>query len=253
MVAEDRLALLLTRPLGVKTVTNPAPATGAADPEALDEARRNAPRTVLTLDRVVSLTDYEDFARSFAGIGKAQARLLWLAGERRVHLTVAALDGGAIPADSELLGKLREALERHRDRQQPLTLASVAVVRFFTGLKVKLHPDHRQEEVFARVEAELRQRFSPAARDFGQGVSASELAAAVQGVAGVVAVDIDRLDLGLPLLVLPFLRTVGGRALLSQVKARLFAQPARLGPRGQMLPAQILALSPSPISLGPMP
>ncbi|HEX7033245.1 MAG TPA: YjzC family protein, partial [Nitrososphaera sp.] len=51
LVDADRLTLLMKRPLGVKSVTNPLPATGAADPEKLDDARKNAPRTVLTLDR----------------------------------------------------------------------------------------------------------------------------------------------------------------------------------------------------------
>ena len=42
-------------------------------PRAARRARRNAPLTVLTLDRAVSLRDYEDFARGFAGIAKAHA------------------------------------------------------------------------------------------------------------------------------------------------------------------------------------
>ena len=57
-----KLTLLLSPPLGVKSVTNPFPATGAADPETLDRARDNAPLTVLTFDRIVSLQDFEDFA-----------------------------------------------------------------------------------------------------------------------------------------------------------------------------------------------
>ncbi|HEY4572806.1 MAG TPA: hypothetical protein VIJ26_02550, partial [Thermoanaerobaculia bacterium] len=102
LVGESRVSLLATRPLGVKSVTNPVPATGAADPEARDQARRNAPMTVLTLDRVVSLRDFEDFARSFSGIGKAQARMLWAAGRRLVHLTLAGVDGAPVVPGSAL-------------------------------------------------------------------------------------------------------------------------------------------------------
>ena len=40
-------------------------------PEASDDARRNAPLAVMSLDRLVSVQDYADFARTFAGIGKA--------------------------------------------------------------------------------------------------------------------------------------------------------------------------------------
>jgi predicted phage baseplate assembly protein len=73
MVNAEQLSLLLTRPLGVRTVTNPHAASGAADPESMQEIRRNTPLAVLTLERVVSLQDYEDFARTFAGIAKAMA------------------------------------------------------------------------------------------------------------------------------------------------------------------------------------
>ena len=69
--------MLLTRPLGVKGAINPMDAEGAADREALDDARQNAPLTVLTLDRAVSLKDYEDFARAFSGIAKALATWTW--------------------------------------------------------------------------------------------------------------------------------------------------------------------------------
>ena len=72
-VKAGQLSLLLTRPLWVRGVTNPLPASGAADPEDLLEARENAPFAVRVMDRIVSLSDFADFARAFAGIGKAQA------------------------------------------------------------------------------------------------------------------------------------------------------------------------------------
>jgi len=43
------------------------------------------------------------------------------------------------------------------------------------------------------VEAALRDRFSFAAREFGQPVTLSEVIAVMQDVAGVIAVDVDRL------------------------------------------------------------
>jgi len=76
-VGAGSLTLLKTRPFGVRGVTNPLTASSAADPEKLENARTNATLTVLTLDRIVSLRDFEDFARAFSGIGKAQAINLW--------------------------------------------------------------------------------------------------------------------------------------------------------------------------------
>ena len=49
------------------------PASGGAGKETRDQARKNAPLAVMALDRLVSVQDYEDFARVFAGIGKARA------------------------------------------------------------------------------------------------------------------------------------------------------------------------------------
>lgn len=66
------------------------PADGAEDPENRDMARVNAPMTVLTMDRIVSLRDYEYFARSFAGIGKARAVSLASGEVQFVHVTVAS-------------------------------------------------------------------------------------------------------------------------------------------------------------------
>jgi hypothetical protein len=59
--------------VGLKSVTNPAGAAGGADPESLDQARTNAPNTVRTFGRIVSLRDFEDAAREFAGVAKAHS------------------------------------------------------------------------------------------------------------------------------------------------------------------------------------
>ena len=105
-VKAGQLSLLLTRPLGVRAALNPLPAAGGDDPETLDRARRNAPLTVLTLDRIVSLRDYEDFARAFAGIAKALATWTWDGERQGVFVTVAGVDGAA-------------AGRKRRDLQEP--------------------------------------------------------------------------------------------------------------------------------------
>ncbi len=98
LVDAHALTLLPQRPLGVATVDNPLPSGGASAPETLAEARTNAPLTVLTLDRVVSLADYEDYARSFGGIAKARAISLPGASVPTVFITVA---GPAVPPCSK--------------------------------------------------------------------------------------------------------------------------------------------------------
>jgi len=57
LVRADQLTQLMTRPLGLKGATNPVASSGGADAERLEEARNNAPLTVLTLGRVVHTED----------------------------------------------------------------------------------------------------------------------------------------------------------------------------------------------------
>ncbi len=194
LVDADQISLLMTRPLGVKGVTNPTAPNGAADPERLAEARTNAPLTVLTLDRIVSVQDFEDFAAAFAGIGKARAGVLWSGERRLVHLTVAGSDGGAVPEDSELHGNLRSAIDAARHPDQEVVVASFHPVHFTLEARLTVHPDHLEEVVRAAVESVLLEAFSFDARAFAQDITTSEVLAAMQKVAGVVGVDLDLLD-----------------------------------------------------------
>ena len=150
MVKAGQLSLLMTRPLGVQKVSNPLAPTGAADPESRDQARQNAPFTVLTLDRIVSLRDFEDFARAFAGIGKAQATWLWDGEQRIVHLTIAAAtsNGADFTVDptSALFANLTSAIDAARDTVQRLLIASYEPIFFRLKARILIDPSlHRRE------------------------------------------------------------------------------------------------------------
>ena len=55
------------------TVTNPEPATGGRDAEALPDALRRAPQDFQTRDRAVTARDYEVLAARHGGIARARA------------------------------------------------------------------------------------------------------------------------------------------------------------------------------------
>ncbi len=193
MVGADKLALLQTRPLGVRGVTNPLPATGAADPEALEDARANAPMTVATLDRIVSLTDFEGFARAFAGIGKALAVALWHGEQRLVHITVAAANGDEVSPASELYTNLVRAIDAAREPGQQVMVASCERRTF--GLTASVLLDHRYvvEDVETRIREDLLDAFGFERRGLGRPVAAAEVVRVIQDVQGVDAVDLDQL------------------------------------------------------------
>jgi hypothetical protein len=191
-VSARSLTLLATRPLGVRSVVNPLAATGAAPPALIEDARQNAPLVVRTLDRVVSVADVQDFARAFAGVGKAQARLLWSGTTKLVHLTVGGADGLPIPEDSPVLTNLAEALLKNGDPsliiQTPID--SFDLHRFRLTLQLEIDERFERFRVEDQVRAALLDAFSFANRQFGQPVNESEILRLAQDVQGVLAANV---------------------------------------------------------------
>lgn len=190
-VKAGQLSLLMTPQLGIKSVINPLPATGADEPEAIANIRSNAPLTVLTLDRIVSVLDYENFASAFAGIGKARADLMWKGEDRIVHLTVASASHGEI--DGLLKKRLSDAIDNARHENFPLIINSFKELLFNVIMRVRIHKDYLEDQVKTKIKALLVTDFSFASRSFGQVVTPSEVIATIQSVEGVIAVDLDEI------------------------------------------------------------
>lgn len=194
-VEADTLTLLKTRPLGIRSVTNPSAASGAADAETLDEAREGGPQSVRTLGRIVSLTDYEDYARAFAGIGKAKATALWRGRKRIVHVTVSPATEGVFDPDDDTLAKLVASMTKYRDPREELIVAPHTALYFKIVATVAYDPRYLAEDVQAAVESALTSAFGYDERPLAEPVSAAAVIAAIQGVDGVSYVDLDGLGL----------------------------------------------------------
>ncbi len=193
LVKARQLDQLMTRPLGLKAAINPLAPRGADDPEQLATARDNAPLTVLTLDRTVSLQDYEDFSRAFAGIAKSMAIEYWDGNKKRIVITVAGPDGATVEDDSDLHTNLSNALIKAGDPLVDFRVVSYRSAPFRIDGNIMVDPDHIADDVLADAKSKLREMFCFTARNFGQPVTLSEVIAVLQDVAGVLAVDIDRL------------------------------------------------------------
>jgi predicted phage baseplate assembly protein len=190
-VAAEQISQLATRPLGLKGVTNPQPATGGAERDSADQARRNVPVAVMALDRLVSVRDYEDFARAFAGLAKARA-LRFSDGRRQlVHLTIAGIDDIPISEDSELYRNLVQALHRFGDPQQPLSLEVRELIMLIISARVRVLADYQWEWVEPKVRAALLDTFGFERRELGQDALLSEVISTIQSVPGVAYVDVD--------------------------------------------------------------
>ncbi|MEK6300579.1 MAG: putative baseplate assembly protein [Acidobacteriota bacterium] len=238
-VKAEQIKLPMTKPLGVKGVINPLPASGGADRETRDQARRNAPIGVLALDRLVSVQDYAYFARMFAGIAKASARRLSDGAREVVHLTISG--AGDIPIDltSDLYRNLVAALKRFGDPLQPLQVEASERVLLVVSAQVKLLPDYLWVSVNAKIRAALFDKFGFESRDLGQDVPQSEVLSVIQSVPGVDYIDLDLLDsVNEAKLADP---DFGAKLTL---KSRVNADLAKLN-GNDILPAQLVFLSPA--------
>jgi Baseplate J-like protein len=235
-VRSDALTQLMSRPLGLKSVSNPLAAEGGTDPEQAEAARNTIPLTTRTLGRAVSILDYEDFARAYSGIAKAQARVLTLQGRRTIAITLAAPDGEAISAASPVWQNLLAALKQGGDPHVPVTLLGYQPSTFRLGISVKCDPDIEQKKVLTDVEVALRAHFAFGSRALGQPVQQSDLIATAQAVAGVLAIDLSRLYGGST----PVSQTTSG-----SLQDRLLAAQMRVE-NGTPQPAELLTLDTAP-------
>lgn len=264
-VPAGAITTMVDRPLGVGGVVNPLPATGGQDADSVDDVRAKAPTTVLTLGRAVSIIDYQNIAASFAGIAKAAAFWIPAGAYRGVFITVAGAGGAALPPGNPTLANLVTALQSYGNPNAGIYAFSFLETTFRLAADISYDPARDVTVVQAAVRTLLTDTYSFAARTFGQGVSVDEVAALIQGVPGVVAVNVKTLsvvatskagDIGsLSYSVSAYNRWLAGE--VDQTKLpRPSADSNRIcpyipaAPPGVLpLPAEILVLDPDPKSL----
>lgn len=190
-VGAGALAQPLDRPLGLKGISNPVPASGGIDPEAPEAARATIPLAVRTLGRAVSLLDYEDFARAYGGISKAQANVLPLPQGRTIVVTVAVTPGTGDDVTSRL-EELATALRDHGDPQVQLMVLEHQTDTFRLAMKVTTDAAWEPDVVLTRLKAAMSTSFSFDRRQLLAPVHRSEILAAAHEVPGVVGVDLNR-------------------------------------------------------------
>ena len=236
-VAAGQLSQLLTRPLGVKSATNPLRAAGGTDAERVEDARKNIPTQTRTLGRVVSILDYADFACAFAGIAKAQASVLSLPSGPTVAVTIAAPEGAPLGETSPVWRNLLGALRANGDPFVPLRLLAASVRAFRISLRVKIDGAYEQSRVYANIAGRLGDRYAFEARGLGRPVHGSEVIAIAQGTPGVVAATLAALHLA-------------GEA--PSLTEKLPAAGTRLA-GGQAWPAELLVLAAEGVRLEVLP
>ncbi len=190
-VNAEQISILSTKPLGVKEVINPLPASGGANRETRDQARKNVPLAIKALDRLVSVQDYQDFSRVYAGIGKAHAVEISDGRQQLVHVTIAGAEDIPIEESSDLFRNLRTALHDFGDPQQAIQLAVRELMFITIEAAVAILPDYQWGSVEPGLREKLLDAFSFERREIGQSVMLSEVIKVMQSVRGVAYVDVN--------------------------------------------------------------
>jgi len=196
MVSAGQLSQPLDRPQGLKSAINPSAASGASDPASAAAIKASAPLPTLTLGRVVSLEDYQNFALAFAGVSKALATWTWFGGVRGVFFTIAGANGATLQADNPVVGNLIQAIRAGGDPNVPLQVASFVPLLFQFSAQVRVdQANYDATQVLAQVWQNLSAAFAFERRGLAQNVVASDIVEIIQQTPGVVTLQLQALHL----------------------------------------------------------
>lgn len=176
------------------TARNPVPATGGADPDPLDDVRRDAPEAFAAVPRrAVLAADHAAAAGSVPGVARAFARRTF-AGSWPLITTL-------VDVDTAEAAPVLAATQTHLDGLRMLGVEAAVVegtpAALFVGLDVCARPGRDPEELRRDVLAVLRPGdddhpgvFHPTRLALGTVVYLSSAVAAVAAVPGVDAVEL---------------------------------------------------------------
>ena len=194
-VETGQLSIMLNRQPGVGKVTNPIPGSGGTNPTTMKNARQVAPLSVKTLGRIVTFDDYEDFARTYPGIAKGNAKVLWNGHFQLIHLTIAATDGATVAKNSMFYQDLCQAIQKLRASSQPMQVDSFVPLFFKIEANIIVGQEIDKITIENEIKRTLSKEHSFANQTFGQTMAADSIIATIQKISGVSRVDLEALYL----------------------------------------------------------
>ncbi|MFO1434529.1 MAG: baseplate J/gp47 family protein [Candidatus Competibacteraceae bacterium] len=175
-------------------VSQPLPAVGGNDMEDVASLRQNAPASLLTLERAVSLEDFANLAVSQAGVWQAAAFLRPTTLRRQGSVEVVIVPAGGLELDQNLVPIVPpQLLQPYATFLQTHALPGVEVtVRAYEPMLIDLEitvrvksAEYDPQQTKERVDAALRQALGLRRRRLGQALYQSELYRIVEEVRGV--------------------------------------------------------------------
>lgn len=184
-VAADTVTVVRS---GVNTdvaVTNPKPASGGADREPIEEARRNAPGVFRSLQRAVTKEDIAALAESFPGVARAVAvPAAWN------YVDVFVVAEGGLDLTDVLRASLQQFFETRRMVTTLITIRAPVFVTISVQVVAGVEPTFYADDVARRVRDALEGLFAIDQLDFGKTFHLSKVFEAAEAVDGVAFVEV---------------------------------------------------------------
>ena len=183
--AAGTLSQVLTAVPNLRSVSNPVPPAGGADPDPPETLRRLAPRTVLTFGRAISGDDYAAVAAAAPGVTRAAASWAWDPAEQRPTVRVHVGD------DAGAVASARTALRAQADPNRPLIVVPAIPCPTVLRIALELDPAYVPAGVLTKVRSALLDPpgglFAPGVLGLGQPLYRSRIESVVCAVPGVIA------------------------------------------------------------------
>lgn len=134
---------------GLQSVKNPLPASGGADAESTDEMRSNAPKSILTLGRAVSIQDMEAIALSVPGVRVVQGEWHWDGTKQRAVVKIWYIGETGIGVT------IKQRLRSVSDPSIPINVTAAQAADVNLSIDISIDPRFLADEVLAEVRQTL--------------------------------------------------------------------------------------------------
>lgn len=185
--------------VGVTEVYNVVQPSGGSDPETLLEAKRKGPRSLRTLDRCVTLDDFESMALLTPGGSIRAARATQGDNPIEVKVYVASQGQNPIPSGrwySDIqagygdIGAVGRWLNQKKPAPTKLYIEPPTVVNPYLEAEIHVYPNLLRQTVSFDVDVALQILFNTVTDDFGEGIPLSAISQTIENVRGVDYVNI---------------------------------------------------------------
>jgi hypothetical protein len=147
--AAGALSVILQSWPGLRSILNPVPVGGGADPDAPQRIKSYAPASVLTFGRAISGDDYETIAAQAPGVTRARSYWIWDATQQRMMVKVYVGD------DAAAVTSANTALAGAEDPNRPLKVYLASALPITLGMTLVVDPAYVAADVLANVTAAL--------------------------------------------------------------------------------------------------